>query len=35
MLAADGGLQMTERRFDAAGDCSGDTELTLDSAAWP
>jgi uncharacterized protein with NRDE domain len=35
LLAADGGLQMTERRFDAVGDCSGDTELTLDSAAWP
>lgn len=35
ILAADGGLQMTERRFDAAGDCSGEIELALDSASWP
>jgi uncharacterized protein with NRDE domain len=35
MLEADGGMHLIERRFDAAGDCSGETELVLDSAAWP
>jgi uncharacterized protein with NRDE domain len=35
LIGADGGLQMTERRFDAAGECSGETAITLDSAAWP
>lgn len=35
LLAASGALQMVERRFDAAGDCSGETELKLNAAAWP
>lgn len=35
LLAANGALQIIERRFDAAGDCSGETELELDAAAWP
>jgi uncharacterized protein with NRDE domain len=35
LLAADGGLHMSERRYDAAGECSGETEFTLDSGAWP
>jgi uncharacterized protein with NRDE domain len=35
MLEADGGMHLIERRFDAAGDCSGETELVLDAAAWP
>jgi uncharacterized protein with NRDE domain len=35
ILADDGDLQMTERRFDAAGDCSGETEFALHRAAWP
>jgi uncharacterized protein with NRDE domain len=35
LLEADGSMHVIERRFDAAGDCSGETELVLDSAAWP
>ena len=34
LIAGDGGLQITERRFDAAGFLSGATEFQLDSAAW-
>jgi uncharacterized protein with NRDE domain len=34
LIAGDGGLQISERRFDAAGVLSGETEFRLDSAAW-
>ena len=35
LLGASGALHLIERRFDAAGDCSGETEVDLNSAAWP
>jgi len=35
LLAPGGALHMIERRFDVAGDCSGETEFELDAAAWP
>lgn len=35
LLAADGALHVIERRFDAAGDCSGETEVELNALAWP
>lgn len=35
LIAADGGVRLLERRFDAAGECSGETEIALDPAAWP
>jgi len=35
LLAASGALHLIERRFDAAGDCSGETEVELNAAAWP
>jgi uncharacterized protein with NRDE domain len=34
LIAGDGGLQMTERRFDASGVLSGETQFQVDSAAW-
>jgi uncharacterized protein with NRDE domain len=35
LLASSGALHVIERRFDAAGDCSGETELELNATAWP
>jgi len=35
LLATDGSVHMVERRFDAAGDCSGESAFELDAAAWP
>jgi uncharacterized protein with NRDE domain len=35
LLGASGALHMIERRFDAAGDCTGETAVELDAAAWP
>jgi uncharacterized protein with NRDE domain len=34
LLAASGAMHVIERRFDAAGDCSGETEVELKAAAW-
>jgi len=35
LLAASGALHVIERRFDAAGDCSGEIEVELNAAQWP
>jgi uncharacterized protein with NRDE domain len=35
LLTGDGGLQLTERRFDSAGEPLGETELRLNPGAWP
>jgi uncharacterized protein with NRDE domain len=35
LLAASGALHVIERRFDAAGGCSGETEVELTAAQWP
>lgn len=35
LLAESGALHVIERRFDAVGDCSGETELNLNAAEWP
>jgi uncharacterized protein with NRDE domain len=35
LLAESGALHVIERRFDSAGDCSGETDLALSAAAWP
>jgi uncharacterized protein with NRDE domain len=35
LLEASGALHLIERRFDAAGDCSGETAIELNAAAWP
>lgn len=32
---ADGALTVRERRFDAAGEVSGETDVTLEAGAWP
>ena len=34
LLRSSGAVQMVERRFDAAGDCSGETKLELDAVVW-
>jgi uncharacterized protein with NRDE domain len=34
LLTASGALHLIERRFDAAGDCSGETEIELHAGAW-
>jgi uncharacterized protein with NRDE domain len=35
LLGASGALHLIERRFDPAGDCSGETAVELNAAAWP
>jgi len=35
LLAASGALQVIERRFDPAGDCSGESAVELNAADWP
>jgi len=35
LLAADGAVHMIERRFDAAGACSGESKFVLEASAWP
>jgi uncharacterized protein with NRDE domain len=35
LLTADGRVQLTERRFDAAGQSSGETEFRLQPHEWP
>jgi uncharacterized protein with NRDE domain len=35
LLGASGALHLIERRFDPAGDCSGETAIELNAAAWP
>lgn len=35
MLQADGGLYLGERRFNAAGDATGETEFRLNPGEWP
>jgi uncharacterized protein with NRDE domain len=35
LLGTTGAMQLIERRFDAAGDCSGETAVDLTAAAWP
>ena len=34
LLAASGAVHLIERRFDPAGDCSGETDVDLKSGAW-
>jgi uncharacterized protein with NRDE domain len=35
LLEGDGRLHMTERRFDPAGEVTGDSEFQLPPGAWP
>ena len=35
LLGTSGALQLVERRFDPAGECSGETAFELDSGEWP
>jgi len=34
LLTASGAVHLIERRFDPAGDCSGETDVDLKSGAW-